>query len=141
MSKKQRSATMSKIRSKGNLSTELKMVQLLKANDIHGWRRHQNLPGKPDFIFRDRKVAVFIDGCFWHGCPRCYVKPKSHIDYWSEKIVKNRARSRKVNRELRTRGWTVLRFWEHSLDRPYSIINTLRKTLFKCKERQITQKA
>lgn len=129
MSKKQRSATMSKIRSKGNLSTELKMVRLLKANDIHGWRRHQKLVGSPDFIFRDAKIAVFIDGCFWHGCPRCYIKPKSNVEYWTGKIRRNRARGRKVNRELRRLKWTVLRFWEHSFKRQQYIANRIIRLL------------
>jgi DNA mismatch endonuclease (patch repair protein) len=129
MSKKQRSVTMSKIRSKGNLSTELKMVQLMKAIGIHGWRRHQRQVGKPDFVFRDKKVAVFIDGCFWHGCPRCFVKPKSNVKYWLAKIARNKDRSREVNRELKRLGWTVLRFWEHSFKRPQSIITKLDKAL------------
>lgn len=131
MTKMQRSATMSKIRSKGNISTELKMVQLLKSNSIHGWRRHQKLLGQPDFVFRDRKVAVFIDGCFWHGCPRCYIKPKSNIEYWSGKIVRNKARGKEVNRELRRLGWKVLRFWEHSFTRPKEIISRLKTSLNK----------
>jgi len=129
MTKKQRSTTMSKIRSKGNLSTELKMVQLLKSNGIHGWRRHQKLPGSPDFIFRDKKVAIFIDGCFWHGCHHCFVKPKSNVEYWVAKIARNKARSQEVNRELKRSGWKVLRFWEHSLKRSNSVLSKLKRAL------------
>lgn len=129
MTKKQRSVTMSKIRSKGNLSTELRMVGLLKSSGIHGWRRHLNLVGRPDFVFREKKVVVFIDGCFWHSCPRCFVKPKSNVKYWSAKIERNKDRSRKVTCELKRLGWTVLRFWEHSFKRPQYIVNKLVKSL------------
>ena len=133
MTKKQRSITMSKIRSKGNLSTELKMVELLKSSGIHGWRRHQKLVGRPDFIFRDKKIAVFIDGCFWHGCARCFIKPKSNVKYWFAKIARNKDRSKEVNRELKGHGWTVLRFWEHSFKRPQNILKKLRTVLIKTK--------
>ncbi|HAS95461.1 TPA: very short patch repair endonuclease, partial [Candidatus Wolfebacteria bacterium] len=92
-------------------------------------RRHQKLTGSPDFIFRDKKVAVFIDGCFWHGCPRCYVKPKSNVEYWSDKIKRNRARGREVNRKLQQLGWTALRFWEHSFKRPQYIVNRIIRLL------------
>jgi DNA mismatch endonuclease (patch repair protein) len=105
------------------------MVQLLKSNDIHGWRRHQRLIGNPDFIFRDKKVAVFIDGCFWHGCPRCYSEPKSNVEYWSGKIKRNRARGREVNRELQQLGWTVLRFLGHSFNRPQYILSRIMRHL------------
>ena len=133
MTKKQRSITMSKIRSKGNLSTELKMVELLKSSGIHGWRRHQKLVGRPDFIFRDKKIAVFIDGCFWHGCPRCFIKPKSNVKYWFAKIARNKDRSKEVNRELKSLGWTVLRFWEHSFKRPQNILKKIVNVLIKTK--------
>ena len=129
MSKQQRSETMSKIRSRGNISTEIKMVQLLRANSIVGWRRHAKLPGRPDFVFRKKKIAVFIDGCFWHGCPTCYVKPRSNVAYWSAKIARNRSRSKEVNRELRRLGWQVLRFWEHSLKHSTTIMRRIRKAL------------
>lgn len=127
MTKKQRSVTMSKIRSKGNVSTEMKMIQLLSASGIHGWRRHQKLPGRPDFIFRDKKVAVFLDGCFWHGCPRCFIKPKSNVKYWAAKIARNKARSTEVDRELKRNGWTVLHFWEHTLKQSkFSLLKLMR---------------
>ena len=109
---------MSRIRGKGNKSTEQRMVTLLKDHHITGWRRHCALPGKPDFVFRPQKVAVFVDGCFWHKCPRCFKSPSSNADYWVPKIQGNVRRDRRVNRQLRQRGWRVVRVWEHSLRDP-----------------------
>lgn len=68
--KKKRSQIMAAVRSTGNRTTELRLASILRANGITGWRRHQPLPGKPDFVFRRERLAVFADGCFWHGCPR-----------------------------------------------------------------------
>ena len=98
-SKANRSRIMAAVRSTGNKATELRLVSLLRENRIKGWRRQEKLPGKPDFVFKCEKVAVFVDGCFWHGCPRCYRLPQD-----------NRA-----SRELRSLGWRVLRIWEHTL--------------------------
>lgn len=115
LSKKQRTFAMSQIRSKGNISTEIKMIHLLKVNRISGWRRHFRIIGNPDFVFPKAKLAIFIDGCFWHGCPKCYTKPKSNTKYWQIKIERNIKRDKIVIKELKKRGWKVLRIWEHSL--------------------------
>lgn len=115
LTREQRSRNMSSIRSKGNATTEGAFLELLRKARITGWRRHQNLPGKPDFIFRDKKLAVFIDGCFWHGCPRCYRLPVDNRPYWKKKVETNRQRDRRRTRDLRSLNWQVLRFWEHSL--------------------------
>ena len=114
----QRRRNMSSIRSRGNATTEKVFASLLRKERITGWRRHQNLPGKPDFIFRHRKLAVFVDGCFWHGCPRCYRQPRDNRKYWKAKVESNRRRDRRVNETLRSAGWTVMRIWEHSLKNP-----------------------
>jgi DNA mismatch endonuclease (patch repair protein) len=66
-----------------------------------------------DMVFRPVKVAVFIDGCYWHGCPEHYVPPKTNSGYWSEKVLRNVTRDRDTDEKLRAAGWTVLRFWEH----------------------------
>ncbi|MFE2931534.1 very short patch repair endonuclease [Streptomyces sp. NPDC059221] len=66
-----------------------------------------------DMVFRPAKVAVFIDGCYWHGCPEHYVTPKTNPGYWSDKVARNMARDRDTDRKLSEAGWTVLRFWEH----------------------------
>ena len=116
-SKRKRSEVMSRIRSRGNKDTELAMIKLFRQHRITGWRRNQKVFGKPDFLFRRSRLAIFVDGCFWHGCPRCYRRPKSNRKFWDAKIARNRERDLKVNRELRKLGWRVLRFWEHGLAR------------------------
>ncbi len=109
---KKRSEVMSLIRGKGNKQTEQALQSLLKRNKITGWRRHLALPGKPDFAFPKQKVAVFVDGCFWHGCPKCYTRPKTNRKFWDKKREDNMARDRRVNRQLRRQGWEVIRIWQ-----------------------------
>jgi len=106
---------MASIRGKGNLSTEKRLIKILQIHRIKGWRRNHNLLGKPDFVFPKNHVAVFVDGCFWHGCPKCYKEPKKNVDFWREKIRRNIARDKKNSRKLRENGWSVLRLREHSL--------------------------
>lgn len=115
MTKAQRSYTMSRIRSSGNATTERRFVALLKGADITGWRRHAKLAGRPDIIFPRARVAVFLDGCFWHGCPRCYKAPRTNAAYWADKIRKNVLRDMEVKSRLRASGWKVVRLWEHSI--------------------------
>jgi DNA mismatch endonuclease (patch repair protein) len=114
-SKRKRSQVMAAIRSKGNKDTELKLVSMLRAYRITGWRRNRPLPGKPDFIFPKHRVAIFVDGCFWHGCPKHGRKPESNQNYWVAKLERNKNRDAAVNALLRNRGWIVLRLWEHEL--------------------------
>ncbi|MGA2361051.1 MAG: very short patch repair endonuclease [Candidatus Aminicenantales bacterium] len=116
-SKEKRSFVMSRIRSRGNKNTELALIRLLRINKITGWRRHPNLPGKPDIIFRKHKLSIFADGCFWHGCPKCYKPPKSNANYWRMKIERNRKRDKEINRELKNKGWKIIRLWECALKR------------------------
>ena len=111
----QRSRNMASIRSRGNKTTELRLVRLLRRAHVTGWRRRQNLPGWPDFTFRAQRMGIFVDGCFWHGCPRCYRLPEDNRSYWMEKVQTNRRRDRRNTRTLRLRGWRVLRIWEHLL--------------------------
>jgi DNA mismatch endonuclease, patch repair protein len=110
-----RSQIMSRVRGRGNKSTEQKLAALFKKADIKGWRRHLPLPGTPDFAFPKLRLAIFVDGCFWHGCPRCYTRPATNRDFWDKKLRDNCARDRRVNRELRSKGWRVIRIWAHSL--------------------------
>jgi len=112
-----RSAVMSLIRSRGNRATELRLIALMRARGITGWRRHAPVFGKPDFVFRRGRVAVFVDGCFWHGCPKPKHAPlpRNNADWWAAKLSKNKARDREVTRTLRKAGWTVLRVWECDL--------------------------
>ncbi len=115
--KAKRSEVMSRIRSHGNLRTELALAILLRRNRITGWRRRQKLFGKPDFVFRHKRLAVFVDGCFWHACPRHSTLPIGHRSFWKRKFTRNRLRDQLVTRTLRSRGWRVLRIWEHHLTR------------------------
>src|SRR5437667_2752647 len=114
-SKSARSRVMSAIRSGGNRETEGRLARLFRRNGIVGWRRHRNLPGRPDFVFPRGRVALFIDGCFWHCCPKHGQQPGSNRSYWLPKLRMNRLRDRRVDRELRTKGWKVVRVWEHEL--------------------------
>lgn len=126
----QRSFNMSSIRSKGNRTTEQRMIAIMKAAGIKGWRRNYPLPGKPDFVFRRERVAVFVDGCFWHKCPDCFRQPTSNEEYWEKKFARNVRRDRDVTAELRLRGWRVVRIWEHSLKKdPPRVATRMRRAL------------
>lgn len=114
-SKRARSKIMATIRSDGNKSTELRLVAILRAHAIRGWRRHFRMIGRPDFVFLKHKLAIFVDGCFWHGCPWHYRPPRARPEYWHPKLARNKSRDRRNSLDLRRRGWTVLRIWEHQL--------------------------
>lgn len=128
-SKQKRSEVMSAIRGRGNRSTELAMVALFRSFGITGWRRHQNLLGRPDFVFREARLAVFVDGCFWHGCSIHGVRPKQNRAFWDVKISTNMKRDRRVTRHLRNSGWTVIRIWEHQLRMPASAVRRVQAAL------------
>ncbi|MFT3868055.1 MAG: very short patch repair endonuclease [Nibricoccus sp.] len=113
--KTKRSAVMGRIRGKGNKDTELRLVVVFRVNEITGWRRGSKLIGRPDFVFPKLKLAVFVDGCFWHGCPKHATWPKQNEAFWTTKILGNIQRDRRVDRTLRKAGWRVLRIWEHEL--------------------------
>ena len=141
-----RSEVMSRIRSRGNRNTELALAKLVRRQGITGWRRqrqltvrsrrrqsaltsppsptpkngadsHPRLQVRPDFVFPKLRLAVFVDGCFWHACPLHATKPRNHAVFWQKKLSANRARDRLVNHALRAAGWRVLRVWEHELAR------------------------
>jgi DNA mismatch endonuclease (patch repair protein) len=112
----ERSRNMAAIRGRGNKTTERLFRLALVRHGIRGWTLHtHDLIGRPDVFFPELNVAVFLDGCFWHGCPRCGHCPKTNTVYWEAKLMRNRARDRKVNRILRREGVVVVRFWEHEL--------------------------
>lgn len=131
-----RSSLMSLIKGKGSKTTEMKLSRLLQEARLKGWRRHLPLPGKPDFAWLQSKVAVFVDGCFWHGhdCGR-NLTPKSNAERWREKILKNKKRDRKVVRELRNEGWSVIRIWECELAKnPDQCLRRIKRVLtLRCK--------
>lgn len=109
-----RSRMMGAIRGKHTKSTEVALRMALVGSGMRGWRLHaSSLPGKPDILFPRSKVAVFVDGCFWHGCKRCGHVPKTRSAFWKAKIERNRERDRRVIAALRNVGYSVARFWEH----------------------------
>jgi DNA mismatch endonuclease (patch repair protein) len=114
-SKPKHSEVMSRIRGTGNKDTEVALAKLFRAHGITGWRSHYAIEGKPDFAFPKSKLAVFVDGCFWHGCPKHATQPKGNASFWATKLTSNKERDRKVNRALRAKGWKVLRIWEHDM--------------------------
>jgi DNA mismatch endonuclease (patch repair protein) len=111
-----RSNIMRQVKSSGNLSTELKIIKYLKNYNITGWRRKSTVYGKPDFVINRNKIAIFVDGCFWHG-HKCKTIPINNREYWLKKISGNIKRDQQVNRVLRKDDWHVFRFWECHLNK------------------------
>ncbi len=112
-----RSRIMAAIRSTSNRSTEWRLRAAIVASSIRGWQMHvRSLPGCPDFVFNKQRIVVFADGCFWHGCSKCYRRPFSSRDYWDLKVLRNKKRDRLANKRLRSTGWHVVRIWEHELN-------------------------
>lgn len=109
--KLQRSHNMSKIKST-NTGPEIKIKKVMKTL---GFSYQPKLYGHPDFADKKRKIIVFIDGCFWHKCPKHYIAPKSNLEFWKKKIKRNVKRDRAVTKKLRNEGWIVLRIWEHQI--------------------------
>ncbi len=128
VSKATRSRIMASVRSKGNRSTEQLMARVLRKAGLRGYRKHWKVQGKPDFAWPDRKIALFVDGCFWHGCPRCNRPSKSNVGFWRRKISANRKRDLRVSRQLRRQGWNVLRVWECTVS-SVRTVNRIRKIL------------
>lgn len=115
-----RSEIMSRIRSK-DTKPELRLRRALWAAGLRYRKNVVGLPGKPDVVFRKARVCVFMDGCFWHGCPECYRPPKSNGAFWRAKVEGNRARDVRQTEALGKAGWTVLRFWEHEVSRSLDV--------------------
>ena len=123
VSKKKRSEIMKANKPKGNKSTELKLIQLFKQLGLKGWRRNYKIVGsKPDFVFRNKRIAVFADGCFWHGHNCRNLTPKQNSEYWQKKIENNRIRDKQINERLERKGWKVIRIWECEIKEKNKII-------------------
>lgn len=114
-SKAKRSLVMAGIRSRGNASTEQAVAKLFRMKRITGWRRHAAVKGRPDFYFSRQRVAVFIDGCFWHRCPLHCQLPASRRAWWKRKLLATAIRDLQVTTGLRREGIRVVRVWEHDL--------------------------
>ncbi len=113
--KEKRSDIMKHIRSKGNKSTELKLIEVFKTLGITGWQRNYAVIGHPDFVFLKRKVAIFVDGCFWHGHDCRNTRPTTNSDYWIAKRERNKKHDEIITSRFVNRGWIVLRIWECEL--------------------------
>lgn len=110
-----RSSVMKKVASHGNKSTELKLIAVFKEKGVVGWRRNYPVKGHPDFVFLDKKIAVFVDGCFWHGHDCRNTRPQDNADYWNKKRERNMQHDREVTQLFQSRGWKVVRIWECEL--------------------------
>ncbi len=127
-----RGRLMARIRSTGNKTTEKRLASLLRRAGLSGWRRHLNIPGTPDFAWPGARVAVFVDGCFWHGhdCGR-NLTPRTNANAWLEKIHRNKARDRRISRRLQRCGWIVIRIWECKLRNSAPQLLRIRKAVFR----------
>lgn len=115
LTKKQRSYNMSMIKSK-DTKAEIRLRKFLFSKRLRGYRIHSKvITGRPDIAFTRYKVAIFVDGCFWHKCPRCFIKPQTRKNFWKKKIEGNVKRDKEVNHILKKQGWKVIRFWEHEI--------------------------
>lgn len=114
LTRKQRSYCMSQIKGK-DTQPEIILRKALSSAGLKGYRLHYKLPGRPDIVFPKKKITVFIDGCFWHKCPKCFIKPETNKSFWNKKIDTNVKRDGIVNSELKEKGWKVIRIWEHEL--------------------------
>lgn len=128
-SKQKRSEVMSRIRGKANKDTELLMIQILRKDHITGWRRNQKVFGRPDFVFPKQKVALFVDGCFWHVCPKHFNMPKNNEMFWMQKMKANQERDKFVVKTLKLSKWKVIRIWEHELSNPVRVVKKLKKIM------------
>src|SRR5690348_12726197 len=111
-----RSKVMARVRSQRNRSTEWRVRGALIASGVRGWKVNApDIRGRPDFAFPTEKLLIFVDGCFWHGCPKCKRIPNSNKAYWRSKIGRNRERDKAITAHLRREGWQIIRIWEHQL--------------------------
>ncbi len=114
LTKEQRHKNMQNIRSIGTIPERLVMRELRRRR-IYFTKYDKSLTGKPDIVFKRKKIAVFIDSDFWHGNLRRYIKPQTNIDYWNQKISQNREHDKQVNRKLKSEGWKIIRLWEYDI--------------------------
>lgn len=111
----QRSRVMRSIASKGNKSTEVRVIELFNDLEVKGWRRNYKVKGHPDFVFLKQHIAIFVDGCFWHGHSCRNTIPKDNSEYWNKKRERNVRHDVEITRLFQKRGWKVLRIWECEL--------------------------
>lgn len=121
---------MAQIRSAGNRSTELRLRGALISHGIRGWCvQPKGIFGKPDFTFPEKRVAIFVDSCYWHGCKHHQRKPASNLEYWNMKFDRNRKRDAECGLVLKSQGWKVMRIWEHELEAMPKVLKRLQTLL------------
>ena len=130
---KSTSERMKKVRRR-DTDAEREVARVLRRLRLGRRSQVRRLPGSPDFVLRDHPVVIFVDGCFWHGCPRCYVAPKRNAAWWAEKIAKNVARDRRNDRKLRSLGFSVVHVWEH--DDPMRVERRIATTVRRVRARR-----
>lgn len=113
--KAKRTEIMSHVKGSRNASTEERLIAMFRTYGVKGWRRKYKVYGKPDLVFHREKVAVFVDGCFWHGHDCRNTRPKQNEEFWRRKISRNMERDEVVTKHLEELGWTVFRIWECEL--------------------------
>ena len=110
-----RSEIMRTVKSKNNRSTELRLIEIFKTNGITGWKRNYKVKGHPDFVFLSQRVAIFVDGCFWHGHDCRNTRPSQNQEYWIQKRTRNIKHDLEITALFEKRNWKVLRIWECEL--------------------------
>lgn len=139
-SKSKRSEVMSKIRGSGNKGTELALAIIFRKYGVAGWRRKQTLFGKPDFTFRRQRTVVFVDGCFWHCCPKHSKIPATNRAFWKKKLTSNKRRDLLVTKTLLSKGWHVIRIWEHEISGQIKITSKLRRVINMLKAEEVPER-
>ena len=107
------------VKSKNTKSTELKLIQYFRENHITGWRHSYQVKGHPDFVFLEKRIAIFVDGCFWHGHDCRNTRPADNAGYWAKKRERNIERDKEITARFEKRGWTVIRIWECELTKKF----------------------
>ena len=107
------------VKSKNTKSTELKLIQYFRENHITGWRHSYQVKGHPDFVFLEKRIAIFVDGCFWHGHDCRNTRPADNAEYWAKKRERNIERDKEITARFEKRGWTVIRIWECELTKKF----------------------
>lgn len=128
-SSQKRSEIMGRVRGCDNKLTEFALRDLFRRSGITGWRRRARVFGKPDFVFPRQRIALFVDGCFWHACPQHGSHPATNKSFWRRKLSRNQDRDRVVNRSLKQRGWRVVRIWQHELKSEAALLRRIRRVL------------
>jgi len=127
--KNQRSEVMRKVKGK-NTKLEYQVIEILLSHGIKRFKVHQpGILGSPDIVLLKEKIVIFIDSCFWHGCPKHLRMPKTNQKYWNSKIGKNVIRDIRIRAKLRRQGWSVLRIWEHDVRNPLKVVRKITRTL------------